>query len=628
MAKKKKPTETDEGGGVATAEAPAEKTTITVSEAVQTSARPVAAGRYEPALALELLSVSPSNPRKHFDPAAITALAKDLASNGQIHPILVRPVDVTLAPDGETIDQVHAYEIVVGECRYRAAKEAGLPALMATVRELSDVDVLKIQLAENAKRQDITPLEEAAAYQDLMKKAGWDAKQLAADQKVSVRQVYARLTLLDLPKEVQAALDAGRITAAHAEIISRLPKGVLQRDALNYAFLNEGYGPQAVYGIVPIRVFENLIKTELLQELSAAPWDLDDAELHPKAGACSVCPLRSLAAEPLLSEQEKDCCLNSECWRAKAQAFLEQRVDSLKKEGDVLLLARDRYNLPRAFSQAEEANLYREVKETHKDARKAIYVDGPLVGQIRHVVYDRDEIKERAEYDSGARKLLKEIDSETQKSRDGDGGSKAEAAPAKKPLKERVAQLESRRGGNVVDALRDKILPKFSAAEFIKLHGELWLFHLNALACSFGVSNSLGDVYGGKGWTTFKKLCEGSGTKLAAYEPLGEKLWPAVRSQIIQALQYQTLSDIKIENVKATIDLLGLKWEDLHAKACDAIPTPKSILEEMGDKVVENEKAATEEKISAKQIKKDAAAAKKGKTPKAKAAGKKKAKKK
>jgi len=614
MAKKRKATETDEGGGVATIDAPPAQA-VEATEVVQTSALPSAAGRYEPALALDLLSVSPSNPRKHFDPAAITALAKDLASHGQIHPILVRPVDVS----GDVVNQ---YEIVVGECRYRAAKEAGLPTLMATVRDLSDVDVLKIQLAENAKRQDITPLEEAAAYQDLMKKAKWDAKQLAADQKVSVRQVYARLALLNLPKKVQEALEGGMITAAHAEIIGRLPEGALQRDALNYAFLEEG---RDVIGIVPISIFEGLIRGELLQELDAAPWDLDDAELCPKAGACSACPLRSLAAEPLLSDQGKDCCLNKECWGEKAQAFLLQRVDALKKEGELILLARNRYNLPRAFTDAQESSLFREVKETHKDALKAIYVDGPLVGQIRHVVYDRDEIKERSSYDPSAKKLLKEIESETAKSRDGKPAKSEE--PTKKPLKERVAQLESRRGGNVVDTLRDKVLPKFSAAEFIKLHGELWLFHLNALAVSFGVSNSLGDVYGGKGWTTFKKLCEGSGTKLAAYEPLGEKLCPAVRSQIIQALQYQTLADIKIENVKATIDLLGLKWEDLHAKAIAAIPTPKSILEETG--AVDTVAAPADvDKVSAKQIKKDVAAAKKGKTPKVKAAGKKKAKKK
>lgn len=598
MAKKQKQaTETDEGGGVAVAEAPAE---------VQASAQ-MPAERYEPALSIELLTASKSNPRKTFKPEYLAQLAENLKARGQIHPILVRPVDVS----GDVVNQ---YEIVVGECRYRAAKLAGLPTLMATVRELGDVDVLKIQLDENAKRQDITPLEEAAAYQDLMKKAKWDAKQLANDQKVSVRQVYARLALLSLPKQVKEALEEGTITAAHAEIIGRLPEGALQRDALNYAFLEEG---RDVIGIVPISIFEGLIRGELLQELDAAPWDLDDAELCPKAGACSACPLRSLAAEPLLSDQSKDCCLNKECWQEKGQAFLLQRVDALKKEGELILLSRNRYNLPRAFSDAQEANLFREVKETHKDALKAIYVDGPLVGQIRHVVYDREEIKERASYDPSAKKLLKEIENEVAASKDGKPVKTEE--PAKKPLKERVAMLESRRGGNVVDHLRDKVLPKFSAAEFIKLHGELWLFHLNALACSFGVSNSLGDVYGGKGWTSFKKICEASGTKLAAYEPLGEKLWPAVRSQISQSLQYQTLADIKIEHVKACIDLLGLKWEDLHAKAVTAIPTPKSILEETGEVPAAEAKAveAVSDKISAKQIKKNVAAAKKGKTPKA-----------
>lgn len=622
MARKQKATETEEGGAVSTMKPPA--------DTAQAFAQP--ADRYEPALALDLLRPSKSNPRKRFNQAYIEQLAESLKAT-QIQPILVRPireksagmddqgqkavddlVDIGLLPERPIV----GYEIVVGECRYRAAKLAGIPALMATVRELTNVQVLKIQLRENRDREDIDPLEEAAAYQDLMKMTKWDAKQLAEDQKVSLRHVYSRLALLKLPKPISEALAEGKITAVHAEIIARLPNKELQEKALSMAWV-EGptggdYDSDDVVAHVPIRTFEEIVKRDLLRELTAAPWDLDDAMLAPKCGACSVCPKRSLAESPLLADQTKDCCLDSKCWGEKSKALIMRKATELEQNGTVVLLA-ETYEAREAYG-AQRAELYRECKQS-ADSIMGLYVDGTKAGQATPVTIDKKTVNHLAEcgYDD-ARQL--------QKTADVKPGEAQKVGEPKTSMKQRRAQLELRRCGNVVDYLKDSALQKFSAKEFVDLHGDLWLFHLNALVCSFGTSSSLGSSnWGNDGFKKFQGFCGSSGTKLAAYEPLAEKIWPSVRTRIQESLQYHTLANLNLAAAKSCTELLGLKWDDLYLKACVAIPEPKSWNtatngDEKSKPAVKSKATPADDKISAKQIKKNVAAAKKTKTPKAK----------
>lgn len=377
---RKKQIEETAGGAAVMDEAPLETPAAEASEPVQASAQ-MPAERYEPALSIELLTASKSNPRKTFKPEYLAQLAENLKARGQIHPILVRPVDVS----GDVVNQ---YEIVVGECRYRAAKLAGLPTLMATVRELGDVDVLKIQLDENAKRQDITPLEEAAAYQDLMKKAKWDAKQLADDQKVSVRQVYARLALLKLPKDVAKALSEGNITAEHAAVIASLKTPELQDDALENAFTEQYVnGAENLVAIVPIRDFKLYVKRDLLRDLNAAPWDKHDTELVKGAPACEGCPFRSSCNPDLFADDDEDVCHNSECFNKKMEAHLRGRASELKNEGKEAVLVSHSWGSD--IKGAVSKNKWEESKA--KDAVVGILVDGPDRGKEIRVKVSKEK---------------------------------------------------------------------------------------------------------------------------------------------------------------------------------------------------------------------------------------------
>jgi ParB/RepB/Spo0J family partition protein len=165
---------------------------------------------------LGLLVPSPTQPRKHFDPEQLQELATDLLTHGVLSPLCVRPAPGIAGQGG--------YEIVFGERRYRAAQIAQLRTVPCLVRALTDLEVLEAQIAENIQRADMTPLEEADAYQQLQ---GLDpkyreAKVLAAQVGKSVRTIRERLRLLALTPAVREAVDDGSITIGHALLIAQL----------------------------------------------------------------------------------------------------------------------------------------------------------------------------------------------------------------------------------------------------------------------------------------------------------------------------------------------------------------------------------------------------------------------
>ncbi len=160
---------------------------------------------------LEQLVESPWNPRKHFDPAKLAETAASLKANGQLTPITVRPYRT---PD--------RYEIGAGHRRFRAAKQLGLPSLLAVVRPLDDVAFLELLTIENKQREDVTPLDEAAGFRLLMEKAGYDVAKLANRIGLSTKYVYDRLKLLQLVPAAKKLLEESVITAGHAILLARL----------------------------------------------------------------------------------------------------------------------------------------------------------------------------------------------------------------------------------------------------------------------------------------------------------------------------------------------------------------------------------------------------------------------
>ena len=149
-------------------------------------------------------------PRKLFKPDELAELADSIKQNGVLQPLLVRK-------------KGDFYEIVAGERRYQAAREAGLEEVPVIIREISDDDVFKLALIENLQRSDLSPLEEASGYRQLIKEKGLTQEELAKILSKSRSTITNTLRLLDLPEEVQELVDEGRLTAGHARAILAVP---------------------------------------------------------------------------------------------------------------------------------------------------------------------------------------------------------------------------------------------------------------------------------------------------------------------------------------------------------------------------------------------------------------------
>lgn len=165
---------------------------------------------------LTQLVESRTNPRTVFERTGLDELAASIKAQGIIEPLVVRPRVVTSIND-------FPFEIVAGARRFRAAKLAKAIEVPAIVRQLSNDEVLKIQLIENLQREGMTPLEEARGYQRLRDEAKQTVEQIAAGVGKSNEHIYARLKLLALDAKPAQALAAGKISAEHGVLLARLP---------------------------------------------------------------------------------------------------------------------------------------------------------------------------------------------------------------------------------------------------------------------------------------------------------------------------------------------------------------------------------------------------------------------
>lgn len=153
---------------------------------------------------------NPRQPRTHFDPEALAELVHSVGEFGVLQPVVVRTNS-----DGD-------YELIMGERRTRAAREAGLTSIPAIVRETADEDLLRDALLENLHRSELNPLEEASAYQQLLDDFGITQEELATRIGRSRPQISNTIRLLKLPVPVQQRVAAGVLTAGHARAILSL----------------------------------------------------------------------------------------------------------------------------------------------------------------------------------------------------------------------------------------------------------------------------------------------------------------------------------------------------------------------------------------------------------------------
>ena len=162
---------------------------------------------------LPLASISPNRfqPRGHFDEEALSQLADSIREVGVLQPVLVRP-----AGEGQ-------YELIAGERRWRAARRVGLQTIPALVRETDDAAALEQALVENVHRDNLNPLEEAAAYQQLVEDFGLTHDEVAARVGRSRATVTNTLRLMQLPPAIQKSLQEGKLSMGHARALLGSP---------------------------------------------------------------------------------------------------------------------------------------------------------------------------------------------------------------------------------------------------------------------------------------------------------------------------------------------------------------------------------------------------------------------
>jgi ParB family chromosome partitioning protein len=211
-------------------------------------------------LELPVSAIRPNNfqPRSHFDEDALASLTASVRELGVLQPVLVRQAD-----DG-------TYELIAGERRWRAAKRAGLQAVPALVRTATDADSLEQALVENLHREDLNPLEEAAAYQQLIEDFKLTHDELATRVGKSRAAISNTLRLFQLPPGIQRLVAEGQLSAGHARALLGTPDRAYQ-EALARRAVGEG---------LSVRAVEEAIKAR--GEQAPAPDDTPAAPAGPR----------------------------------------------------------------------------------------------------------------------------------------------------------------------------------------------------------------------------------------------------------------------------------------------------------------------------------------------------------
>jgi ParB family chromosome partitioning protein len=227
---------------------------------------------------VESIAPNPHQPRSYFDEEALASLTASVAELGVLQPVLVREV----AED--------RFELIAGERRWRAAKRAGLPSIPVVVRAVDEVLSLEQALVENLHREDLNPLEEAAAYQQLMEDFDLTQEQVAQKVGKSRSGVANTLRLFQLPPSIQRLVAENQLAAGHAKALLGTPDRIFQ----------ERLAKEIVANGLSVREAEEAVR---LHNEEAEQAGQDEPPATAPAGAPAAAPKR-LRAPGLLELEE------------------------------------------------------------------------------------------------------------------------------------------------------------------------------------------------------------------------------------------------------------------------------------------------------------------------------------
>jgi len=516
------------------------------------------------AVPIDQLVPTPDNRRKPITDASVRSLAQSIKNDGLLQPIVVRPHPT----------QADRFEIRAGERRWRAAKLAGLKEVPVVVRRLDNEQALAVTVAENMLRKDLHPLEEAEAIQ-LAFDREYDLKVIASRLGKSVGYVARRASLTKLSKAWRAEVmkpntDASRLSAAHLELIARLP------ESTQNCLAEDHFWPVFGRGFPTVNELRRIVDGTL-RSIAAMPWDPKDETLDPKAGACVNCPKRSSQHPMLFPEEDSggngkaakdDRCLDPVCFDRKHVAIV-QRCECKHRTAhpNLRLVQIGADTMSPAIQQAfgdrvERIYAPRLVKAGKPNGVPAMQVDGPKAGKL--VFIDMGE------------SVTAGGNGRTQRPRGADG----KVVPM--TMAERRERLQKRRDAFVVKHVHEFLrnLTPEKAPEIVspwtqrRINREVGVnvFEPVALLTAFGSTKRADYVDGGDAWKEYDSLRES--------EPIQECAAAlfAVAQVWIKRLNIQGshTATAQAADARRMCQILGLDFAAIEVEAVRAIPQPKS----------------------------------------------------
>ena len=285
-------------------------------------------------LGIDTVCPSPSNPRKKFDPASMAELVDSVRRHGVLEPILVRPWPSDYAHNPVPLPM---YELVAGERRWRAAREAGMQLIEGKIRHLTDREMLEIMVIENLQREGLTPLEEAEGYEVMHRDYKYSADDIAEKIGKSKAYVYGRLKLTALCQGARKALAADKLSATIALLIARIPVTSLQEQATLDITNSNWQGECMSY-----RAAAEHVQRNYMLKLTDAPFPANDSDLVPSAGSCKHCPKRTGNSPGLFDDvKNANVCTEPVCFKAKVQAHKDRQIKDAKAQGVKVITGKD-----------------------------------------------------------------------------------------------------------------------------------------------------------------------------------------------------------------------------------------------------------------------------------------------
>lgn len=254
---------------------------------------------------INLVDVDTNQPRQFFDQDALNDLSNSIKEKGVLQPIM-------LTPSGKR------YKLVYGERRLRAAAAAGLKTIPAIVRELSEREVVELQLIENMQRADVHPLEEAQSFKRLQELNNYSELEIGNRIGKSASYVAKRLKLNDLTDDAKLLFGFEKITLSTAMDMSKLSEDI-QKEIIDGEF-GANWKSKSVDRLDVLSDIDYYLSDEL-KDLSKATFDISDENLYPEAGSCIGCKFNTASA-PLLFEDATPKCSRPSCFENKKAAQL------------------------------------------------------------------------------------------------------------------------------------------------------------------------------------------------------------------------------------------------------------------------------------------------------------------